>query len=108
MPSIAPLDYLLVFLAGALLCNAIPHLAAGLRGERFPTPFAKPRGVGLSSPVLNMLWGLANLGAGAALAGRAFGLGFDPRMVALLAGMAAIGLYLASHFGKGRTARGVQ
>ncbi len=106
MPPITALDYLLVFLAGALLCNAIPHLAAGLRGERFPTPFAKPRGVGLSSPRLNMIWGLINLGSGTALARRAFGMGFDPRVIVMLAGMLAIGLYLASHFGKGRAARG--
>ena len=29
------------FAAGALLCNCIPHLTAGLRGERFPSPFGK-------------------------------------------------------------------
>ncbi|WP_212741939.1 hypothetical protein, partial [Sphingomonas sp. 1F27F7B] len=32
----ASMAYLVLFLGGALLCNAIPHLAAGLRGEPFP------------------------------------------------------------------------
>jgi hypothetical protein len=53
--------YLLLLLAGALVANAIPHLAAGLRGEPFPTPFASPPGKGLSAPVVNALWGSANL-----------------------------------------------
>ena len=45
------------FFAGAFLCNAIPHLASGLKGETFPTPFATPRGVGNSSAMLNFFWG---------------------------------------------------
>ena len=53
-----------LFFTGALLCNAIPHLAAGLRGETFPTPFAKPHGVGPSSPMVNFLWGSLNLAIG--------------------------------------------
>ncbi len=72
------MTYLLLFLAGALLCNAIPHLAAGLRGEPFPTPFAKPRGVGLSPPLVNFLWGLLNLVVGLWLAAeRPFALGVN-------------------------------
>ena len=53
--------YLMMFLGGALLCNAVPHLTSGLRGERFYTPWAKPRGIGMSSPLENFLWGAANL-----------------------------------------------
>ena len=47
--------YLWMFLAGALLCNSIPHLAAGLRGEPFPTPFGRPPGEGKSPPLVNFL-----------------------------------------------------
>ena len=58
------LDIVMDFFAGLFLCNCIPHLAAGLRGEAFPTPFAKPPGKGLSNAVTNALWGSTNLLAG--------------------------------------------
>ena len=41
--------------------NAIPHLAAGVMGRAFQTPFAKPRGKGLSSSAINVLWGFFNM-----------------------------------------------
>ena len=53
--------YVALFFAGAFLCNAVPHLVAGLQGQPFPTPFARPRGIGNSPPVVNFLWGLFNL-----------------------------------------------
>lgn len=94
---------LLSFVAGALLANAIPHLATGLRGEPHPTPFAKPPGRGISSPVLNALWGSANLFLGVAAA-----TGADRGTLGLLVG--AIGflllaLYTAHHFGQVRGGR---
>ena len=55
------------FFGGVVLANAVPHLAAGVAGRRFPTPFAKPPFRGRSSPAVNALWGLANLGAASAL-----------------------------------------
>src|SRR5260370_9182680 len=58
--------YLAWFFAGAFLTNSIPHLAQGLSGNRFQTPFASPPGVGESSAVVNMIWGFANVAAGAA------------------------------------------
>jgi hypothetical protein len=58
------MDYLASFFAGVFLCNCIPHLACGLRGEPFPTPFANPRGKGPSTPILNFLWGAFDLLAG--------------------------------------------
>jgi hypothetical protein len=61
------MEYVCHFFAGAFLCNCIPHLVAGLQGAPFPTPFAKPRGVGNSSPPVNFLWGSFNLPAGVAL-----------------------------------------
>ena len=51
------MHYVAAFFAGAFLCNCIPHLDCGLRGAPFPTPFAKPRGIGDSSPLINVLWG---------------------------------------------------
>ena len=98
--------YALLVLAGALLCNGIPHLAAGLRGEVFPTPFADPPGKGLSSPLLNFLWGAANLSLGLYLLPRLDDV--DPRFgrMALATGFVVIGVYLAHHFGKVRTEQG--
>lgn len=94
---------LLSFVAGALLVNAIPHLAAGVRGEPFPTPFASPPGRGLSSPVVNVLWGSANLFAGVAAM-----TGADRGTVGLVVGAAGfllLGLYLGHHFGQVRSER---
>ena len=101
------MGYLWMLLAGALLCNCIPHLAAGLRGEPFPTPFAKPPGEGLSPPLVNFIWGSANLFGGVALAAWRLPLG-DCRIGAGIAalGWLAIGLYLARHFGAARAKRG--
>lgn len=49
------------FWAGAFLANFVPHFVKGVCGDRFPTPFSKPPGKGLSSPVINVLWGLLSL-----------------------------------------------
>lgn len=49
------------FWAGMFLANFIPHFVSGISGNRFPTPFAKPPGKGLSSPTLNVVWALFNL-----------------------------------------------
>lgn len=93
------LDYLAQFFVGALLCNALPHLAAGLQGRCFPTPFATPRGVGHSSPLANVLWGFANLFGGTALAiaNPAHDL---MRMIVIAVGAVVLGVYLAVHFGR--------
>jgi hypothetical protein len=49
------------FFAGMFLTNVVPHFIHGISGDRFPTPFAKPPGKGLSSPTVNVLWALFNL-----------------------------------------------
>jgi hypothetical protein len=54
-------NYVACFFAGIFLTNAVPHYIQGISGECFPTPFANPPGVGLSSPLLNVLWALLNL-----------------------------------------------
>ena len=54
-------NYLACFFAGAFLANAVPHFVHGISGDKFPSPFAKPPGIGLSSALTNVLWGLFNL-----------------------------------------------
>ncbi len=53
-------SYVAYFFAGAFLVNAVPHFVNGVSGRPFPTPFASPPGRGLSSPVVNVLWGTFN------------------------------------------------
>jgi hypothetical protein len=59
--------YVAGLFAGMSLANVIPHYVKGVTGERFPTPFAKPHGKGLSSPLTNTIWSLANLLVGIVL-----------------------------------------
>jgi hypothetical protein len=90
-----------LFLAGALLCNCVPHLASGLQGVPFPTPFATPRGVGNSPPLVNVLWGFANLVVGLLIAvHHANGPEMGRDAIAGLAGGVAMGIFLSLHFGK--------
>ena len=97
------MSYLAYFFVGALLCNCIPHLASGLRGEPFPTPFAKPRGIGMSSPIVNFYWGLANGVAGLYLLHRHVTPSMaDGSVLTILVGFAVMGSYLSIHFGKVR------
>lgn len=53
-------NYLAVFFAAIFLGNAIPHFVNGTSGNKFPTPFSKPSGRGLSSPIVNVLWAMLN------------------------------------------------
>jgi hypothetical protein len=57
-------DYIACFFSGMFFANLVPHFVHGISGERFPTPFAHPRGKGLSSPTVNVAWGLLNLVVG--------------------------------------------
>ena len=50
-------DYLAYFLGGVFLANGFPHFFNGISGNKFQSPFAKPSGVGESSPLVNVLWG---------------------------------------------------
>jgi hypothetical protein len=52
------------FLGGAFLANAIPHVVNGMSGRSFPTLLASPPGEGLSSPMVNVLYGAFNLTIG--------------------------------------------
>tara|TARA_B100000315_G_C14442499_1_gene525353 strand:+ start:83 stop:397 length:315 start_codon:yes stop_codon:yes gene_type:complete len=56
--------FIFCFFGGAFITNAVPHFVHGTSGKKFQSPFAKPPGVGLSSPLVNTVWGLFNLGIG--------------------------------------------
>src|SRR5258706_15271752 len=99
--------YVAWLFAGAFLANAIPHTVQGICGNRFQTPFASPRGVGESSAIVNVIWGLANFAIGGAL----LHISFPPELpppwtlcAAALIGALAMSLWLANHFGKVRNA----
>ncbi|MDN3903368.1 hypothetical protein [Arthrobacter sp. YD2] len=86
------------FFAGVLLANAVPHGVSAVQGKQFPTPFASPPGVGLSSPLANATWSALNAAGGAALLGGGV---TGPRdRAALLAGTVSMGFFLAWYFGK--------
>jgi hypothetical protein len=56
--------YVAYLFGGAFLANALPHLGNGISGHAFQSPFASPPGEGLSSSIVNVLWGLFNLAVG--------------------------------------------
>jgi hypothetical protein len=89
------------FFGGAFLTNAVPHLVAGLMGQPFQSPFAKPPGKGLSSSIVNVLWGLFNLIIGYLLVCRVgdFALRETIDVIALGLGSLLMSLFLARHFG---------
>jgi hypothetical protein len=90
------------FLGGAFLTNAVPHFVNGVMGRSFQSPFATPRGQGLSSSTVNVLWGFFNFVIAYGLACRIGG--FDPRstidVAALGLGALLAGLLLARRFGR--------
>ena len=90
------------FFGGLFLANALPHFVSGVMGRAFQSPFAKPTGKGLSSSLVNVLWGFANFVFAYLLllcVGR-----FDPRMLSCILpfaiGALLISLQLARHFGE--------
>jgi hypothetical protein len=93
--------YVLEFLGGAFLANSVPHFVHGVSGAPFQSPFAKPPGVGESSPVVNVLWGFANFVGGVVLLHF-----FRPcrwtGWSTVGAGALLLSLQLATHFGKVR------
>ena len=56
--------YISYFFGGAFLTNAIPHFVSGITGHPFQSPFASPPGQGLSSALVNVLWGALNIAVG--------------------------------------------
>jgi hypothetical protein len=93
--------YLAYFFGGAFLANAWPHLGNGVSGHAFQSPFASPPGVGLSSPLVNVLWGFFNLVVAYLLVCRvgSFNLRRTLDVVVLGAGALIISLLAAHTFG---------
>jgi hypothetical protein len=92
-------QYLASFFAGAFSANVIPHFVKGICGDKFPTPFAKPPGKGLSSPLVNMVWSLFNIIISYLLfkSGQV-ATGNLPTLIVFFAGIAAMGIMLSIHF----------
>ncbi|MDQ1408190.1 MAG: hypothetical protein QOG55_3819 [Acidobacteriaceae bacterium] len=97
-------DYVACFFAGLFLTNVVPHFVSGISGDRFPTPFARPPGKGLSSPTVNVVWALINLVVGYILfrAGKLSN-GDTSAIIVFFAGIVAISLMLSVRFSKKQT-----
>src|ERR1700722_7307993 len=94
--------YLSYFFGGAFLANTIPHLVNGISGTPFQSPFASPPGEGLSSSMVNVLWGSFNLLVAYLLIARVgrFDLRQSKHVVVLGLGALLMALMLARVFGK--------
>jgi hypothetical protein len=92
-------NYIACFFAGLFLTNVVPHFVHGISGDRFPTPFAKPPGKGLSSPTVNVVWALFNLLIGFLLfrAGKVFS-GGNLALVIFFIGIVAISTLSSKRF----------
>ena len=93
--------YLAHFVAGVVLANAVPHFVNGISGRKFQSPFASPPGVGESSPMVNVIWGLANLVIGYLLLTGVGHFTLRPSLDSLAVGLGVvvISLVLSRHFG---------
>ena len=89
------------FFAGAFLANTVPHFVAGVMGEPFQSPFAKPPGKGLSSSTVNVLWAFFNLVCGYLLLLRVgdFDLRVTADILPAAIGALLMSLMLARNFG---------
>jgi hypothetical protein len=94
-------NYIACLFAGMFLANVVPHLAHGISGDRFPTPFAHPPGKGLSSPTTNVVWALANLIVGYVLfrAGKVSS-GSISALAVFFVGIAVLSTWLSVLFAK--------
>jgi len=92
-------NYIACFFAGMFLANFVPHFVHGISGDRFPTPFARPAGKGLSSPTVNVVWALFNLVVGYVLLrlGKVTS-GGDLALVIFFGGIAVISSTLSVRF----------
>jgi hypothetical protein len=93
--------YIASFFAGAFLANAVPHFVQGVSGNKFPSPFSKPPGKGLSSSIVNVLWALFNILVGYVLLeiGQVNS-GNVPSLTVFFIGAAAISIMLSVNFQK--------
>lgn len=94
--------YLAYFFGGAFLSNAIPHFVSGVAGRPMQSPFASPPGVGLSSALVNVLWGFFNFVVAYVLIARvgAFELRRTRHVVVVGLGALLMAIQLARAFGR--------
>lgn len=92
-------NFVAAFFAGAFFANFVPHFVKGVCGDRFPTPFSRPPGKGLSSPIVNTLWAVANLVVGFFLL-RAGKVSITPMasITVFFAGVILMSVQLSLHF----------
>jgi hypothetical protein len=90
------------FFGGAFFANMIPHLVNGISGSPFQSPFASPPGEGLSSSIVNVLWGMFNLAVAYVLVVRVGRFDLRRTRHAVVFGLGALlmALMLARHFGE--------
>ncbi|MCA9565213.1 MAG: hypothetical protein KC561_17065, partial [Myxococcales bacterium] len=104
--SIDRMDILAYVIASVFIANSAPHLAHGLAGRAFPTPFAKPPGIGLSNARTNLAWGLLNLAIGTALllaiGDFRFGVNLETGVVALTCALVGMAIYHSAKRAKQR------
>lgn len=102
MPWYANVAY---FIAGIFLANGVPHFVNGISGRKFQNPFASPPGVGESTPLVNVVWGLGNFAVGyvliSVIGDFSPGLTLDVLLVGLGIFITAVGLSI--HFGRVRS-----
>lgn len=94
--------YVASFFAGVFLANAVPHFVQGISGNKFPSPFSKPPGKGLSSPTVNVIWALFNVLVGYVLlwVGQVHLSGNIPSLIVFFIGAAAMSIMLSINFQK--------
>jgi hypothetical protein len=94
--------YVAYFFGGAFLANALPHLGNGISGHAFQSPFASPPGEGVSSSMVNVLWGFFNLAVGYLLVCcvGSFNLRNTRQVLVLGLGILLMSLMLARAFGR--------
>ena len=95
-------QYIAWCFGGAFLANTIPHLVNGISGSPFQSPFASPPGQGLSSSLVNVLWGMFNLVVAYVLVAHVgrFELRQTRHVVVLGLGTLLMAVMLAWQFGK--------
>jgi len=96
------LDHLAHVFGGVFFANTIPHLVNGISGRPFQSPFSSPPGRGLSSSLLNVVWGLINLVIGYLLVLRVgnFDLRDTGDIIAFGVGFALMAIALSRAFGR--------
>jgi len=92
--------YVGAFFSGMFLLNAIPHFVKGVCGDKFPTPFSKPPGKGLSSAPVNVVWALFNLFVGHVLWHVSQPMSSRGEMTTFFVGFAVFAILLSVNFQK--------